>query len=131
MPATTKTVGIVSKPHKPEVADIMPGLIQWLRSHHYDFIVDPETAPHAPGAPEISREEMGTRKLEFVIVLGGDGTLLSAARAVAKSGIPILGINLGALGFLTEVPLEELYPTLENIEKECCTIHQRSMVHCE
>jgi NAD+ kinase len=129
--APKKTVGIVSKPHKPEVADILPGLIQWLRAHHYDFIVDPETAPHALGAPQVSREEMAARKLEFVIVLGGDGTLLSAARAVAKSGIPILGINLGALGFLTEVPLEELYPTLESIEKECCTLVQRSMVHCE
>jgi NAD+ kinase len=126
-----KTVGIVSKPHKPEVAGITPGLIAWLRAHNYDFIVDPETAPHAAGAPTVSREEMATRKLEFVIVLGGDGTLLSAARAVAKSGIPILGVNLGALGFLTEVPLDELYPTLESIEKGSCGVYQRSMVHCE
>jgi NAD+ kinase len=126
-----KTVGIVSKPLKPEVADIMAGLIQWLRAHNYDFIVDPETAPHASGSPTISRVEMSTHKLEFIIVLGGDGTLLSAARAVAKAGIPILGINLGALGFLTEVPLEELYPTLDSIENGSCAIHQRSMVHCE
>ena len=109
----------------------MPGLIQWLRAHNYDFIVDPETAPHAAGAPQVSREEMAARKLEFIIVLGGDGTLLSAARAVAKAGIPILGINLGALGFLTEVPLEELYPALDSIENGSCTVHQRSMVHCE
>jgi NAD+ kinase len=129
--APKKTVGIVSKPQKPEVAEIMPGLIQWLRGHGYDFIVDPETAPHAAGAPQVARTEMAARKLEFVIVLGGDGTLLSAARAVAKAGIPILGINLGALGFLTEVPLEELYPTLDSIENGSCTIHQRSMVHCE
>jgi NAD+ kinase len=131
MAATNKTVGIVSKPHKPEVADIMPRLLQWLRAHNYDFIVDPETAPHAPDSPTVSRVEMSTRRLEFIIVLGGDGTLLSAARAVAKASIPILGINLGALGFLTEVPLEELYPTLDSIENGSCTIHQRSMVHCE
>ncbi len=129
--APKKTVGIVSKPQKPEVAEIMPGLIQWLRGHGYDFIVDPETVAHAAGAPQVARTEMAARKLEFVIVLGGDGTLLSAARAVAKAGIPILGINLGALGFLTEVPLEELYPTLESIQNGSCTIHQRSMVHCE
>src|SRR5712692_4752125 len=127
----TKTVGIVSKPHKAEVAEIMPGLIQWLRAHHYDFIVDPETAAHVPGFPTLSRVEMATRKLEFVIVLGGDGTLLSAARAVAKAGIPILGVNLGALGFLTEVPLEELYPTLDSIDKGSCGIDVRAMVHCE
>jgi len=127
----TKTVGIVSKPHKAEVAEIMPGLIQWLRAHHYAFIVDPETAAHVPGFPTLSRVEMATRKLEFVIVLGGDGTLLSAARAVAKASIPILGINLGALGFLTEVPLEELYPTLDRIVDGSCSVYDRSMVHCE
>ncbi len=126
-----KTIGIVSKPHKAEVAEIMPGLTKWLHAHSYDFIVDPETAAHAAGSPTVSRVEMATRNLEFVIVLGGDGTLLSAARAVAKAGIPILGINLGALGFLTEVPLDELYPTLESIEKSSHTIQQRSMVHCE
>jgi len=131
MATSRKTVGVVSKPYKPEVADIMPGLVQWLRSHEYDFIVDPETAAQVAGATQVSREEMATRKLEFVIVLGGDGTLLSAARAVAKAGIPILGINLGALGFLTEVPLEELYPTLDCIEEGSCAVHERSMVHCE
>ena len=109
----------------------MPGLIDWLRSHGRDFLVDPETAPHAPGAPMVSRQEMGEHDLEFVIVLGGDGTFLSAARAVAKSGIPILGINLGALGFLTEVPIEELYSTLEGIEKGAYTIDTRAMVHCD
>src|SRR5260370_22322600 len=74
---------------------------------------------------------MPTRKLEFVTVLGGDGTLLSAARAVAKATVPILGINLGALGFVTEVPLEELYPTLDGIVDGSCSVYDRSMVHCE
>ena len=129
--SSSKTIGIVSKPGKPEIAQIMPGLMDWLRSHNYVFIVDPETAPHAPSAEIVSRVGMAERKLEFVIVLGGDGTLLSAARAVAKAGIPILGVNLGALGFLTEVPIEELYPTLEGIEKDCCVINPRSMVHCD
>lgn len=129
--AGKKTVGIVSKPRKPEVAQIMPDLAEWLRARGYDLVVDPETAPHAAGATAVSRSEMGTRKLEFVIVLGGDGTFLSAARAVARAGIPIVGVNLGALGFLTEVPLEELYPTLESIEKGSCAFDVRSMVHCD
>ena len=83
--SSSKTVGIVSKPNKPEVAQIMPGLKEWLSSHGCSYIVDPETAPFAVGAEVLSRIEMASRKLEFVIVLGGDGPLLSAARAVASS----------------------------------------------
>ena len=74
---------------------------------------------------------MACRPLHFVIVLGGDGTLLSAARSVSQAGIPVLGVNLGSLGFLTEVPLADLYPTLESIEQGCCNVEARSMVHCE
>jgi NAD+ kinase len=126
-----KAVGIVSKPNKPEVADVMPPLTAWLRDHGYKFIVDPETAPHAQGIESVPREEMAKSKLDFIIVLGGDGTLLSAARAAAKASIPIAGVNLGALGFLTEIPLEELYSTLESIDQGSCDIDVRSMVHCE
>ena len=129
--SSPKAVGIVSKPNKAEVAQIVPRLMDWLRSRGYSFVVDPETAPHAPDAEVMSRVEMASRKLEFVIVLGGDGTLLSAARAVAPAGIPIVGVNLGALGFLTEIPLEDLYPTLESIIKGSCGIDARSMVRCE
>jgi NAD+ kinase len=129
--SSTKAVGIVSKPNKPEVAQIVPGLKEWLSSHGYSYIVDPETAPFAVGAEVLSRVDMASRKLEFVIVLGGDGTLLSAARAVAEAGIPIVGVNLGALGFLTEIPLDDLYPTLKSIIKGSCDLDVRSMVHCE
>ena len=126
-----KLVGIISKPSKPELANIVPGLLDWLLNNQYQIVVDAETAPYAPGLEVTSREEMGTRPLKFVVVLGGDGTLLAAARAVARSRIPVLGVNLGSLGFLTEVPLEELYETLEGIEKSCCTLEIRSMLHCD
>ena len=129
--ANKRAVGIVSKPNKPEVAQLMPGLIEWLHARGHELLVDPETAPHAGGIRMVSRQEMGEHDLEFVIVLGGDGTFLSAARAVAKSGIPLVGVNLGALGFLTEVPIEELYPTLERIEAGSYELDVRSMVHCE
>jgi NAD+ kinase len=126
-----KAAGIVSKPNKPELASIVPNLVNWFRRHQYELVIDQETAPFAKGIEVIVREQMASRQLNFVVVLGGDGTLLSAARAVAKAGIPILGVNLGALGFLTEVPLDDLYPTLDDIEKSCCNIETRSMVHCE
>lgn len=126
-----RTVGIFSKPNKPEVAQIVPGLIEWLCAHGYDLVVDPQTAPAAARAACLSREEFGARQLEFVIVLGGDGTFLHAARVLAKSGTPIVGVNLGSLGFLTEIPTDELYPTLESIEKGSATLDVRSMVQCE
>ena len=108
--SSAKAVGIVSKPNKPEVAQIVPGLKEWLSNHGYSYIVDPETAPFASGAEVLSRIDMASRNLEFVIVLGGDGTLLSAARAVAAAGIPIVGVNLGALGFLPKFPLTICIP---------------------
>lgn len=130
-PSSKRAVGIFSKPNKPAVAEIAPGLIEWLCARGYDVVVDPETARYVNGAQCVSREELGTRPLNFVIVLGGDGTFLAAARVVAKSGIPIVGVNLGALGFLTEIPIEELYPTLESIEHGSATIDVRSMVQCD
>jgi NAD+ kinase len=63
-------------------------------------------------------------------VLGGDGTLLSAARSIAADGIPILAVNLGSLGFLTEVPLSELYDTLESVDKKNCPVEERSVIEC-
>jgi len=126
-----KAVAIISKPGKSELAEIVPGLLQWLRQHQYEVVVDPETSVHAAGVEVLPREQMAGRPLKFVVVLGGDGTLLAAARAVAKSGIPVLGVNLGSLGFLTEVPLDELYATLEAVEENRSEIQARSMVHCE
>lgn len=130
-PDHPKSAGIISKPGKPEIAGIVPPLLAWFHEREYQIVVDPETAPYAPGMEVLAREQMASRPLKFVVVLGGDGTLLSAARAVAKANIPVLGVNLGSLGFLTEVPLEDLYRTLQSIEENCCNVETRSMVHCE
>jgi len=130
-PSATKSAALISKPNKPELAEIVPRLLDWFRQHQYQVVVDPETAPYASGIRVLAREAMADMALNFVVVLGGDGTLLAAARAVAKAGIPVLGVNLGSLGFLTEVPLEEMYATLEGIEARRCHVEPRSMVRCE
>src|SRR5215475_880275 len=126
-----KSVGIISKPEKPELAPIVKELLAWFSKHQYQVVADTYTAPHATGIEIIEREAMASRPLNFVVVLGGDGTLLAAARAIAKADIPILGVNLGTLGFLTEVPREELFSTLEGIEQSCCNTEARAMVHCK
>lgn len=126
-----KSAAIITKPGKQELAGILPPLLDWFRKNGYSVVVDAEAAPYAAGAKVLPRDQMAALRLDFVVVLGGDGTLLAAARAVAASGIPVLGINLGSLGFLTEVPLEELYPTLQAIDQGQGTVDIRSMVQCE
>jgi NAD+ kinase len=126
-----KSVGIIAKPGKPELATLVPELRGWLEQHGYAVFVDEGTAPFAGDAPMVEREKMLERRPEFIVVLGGDGTLLAAARAVTKSAIPLLGVNLGSLGFLTEVPLSELYPTLEAASENRCAVESRAMLHCQ
>ncbi len=125
-----KSAAVVSKPSKPELQRIAPELLEWFRRHDYQVWLDRETAQYAPGCPEVDREQIAAKHPDFVVVLGGDGTLLSAARAVALAGIPILGVNLGSLGFLTEVPLGELYPTLDALAENRCAVESRTMLHC-
>ena len=126
-----KTVAIISKPAKPELTSVIPQLGEWLRKNDYDVLADPETAFYDSRYPMVQRSEIASKKPEFVIVLGGDGTLLAAARVVAKAGIPILAANLGSLGFLTDVPLSELYVTLEAVKKKSCTRESRSLLDCK
>jgi NAD+ kinase len=126
-----KIAAIISRPDRPEVARIVPGLQEWLNQHGYSVITDLETSTYLPGAKAIARSQMGSRRLDLVVVLGGDGTLLSAARATAAVDVPLLGVNLGSLGFLTEVPLQSLYSTLEAIAQGRATVEHRSLMTCE
>jgi NAD+ kinase len=126
-----RTVAIICKPGKPELHRISADLLQWFHKRNYNVIIDHESAAYIHDHEVVPRERMGERHPDFAVVLGGDGTLLSAARAVAHAGVPILGVNLGSLGFLTEVPLDEVYATLESIDRNECGVELRSMVHCE
>jgi len=110
-----KTAAIISRPSRPEVAQILPDLLTWLAGHDYRIVIDPQTANYVEGPEVVPRADMASSALDIVVVLGGDGTLLSAARVTAAIDVPLLGVNLGSLGFLTEVPLEALYPMLDAI----------------
>jgi len=123
-----KTVAIISKPHRPELCKVLPELEKWLQQHNYAVVVDRESAVYFSASNVMPRSELATRSPDLALVLGGDGTLLSAARAVAKAGTLILGVNLGTLGFMTELALADLYPALEVIEKEHYIVDSRSMI---
>ncbi|WP_074655524.1 NAD(+)/NADH kinase [Terriglobus roseus] len=123
-------VAIISKPQKPELVDLLPELVNWLESHNYTPALD-ETSAEYMGQKGLARDDMPKLCPELVIVLGGDGTLLSAARSFARTDTPILSANLGSLGFLTEVPLSELYQTLDAWREGSCKVDQRGMMHAE
>lgn len=125
-----KSVAIVSKPWKKELAGILPELLKWFHQRDYTIYMDEETARYTNGELVVPRQSIGTKHPDFVLVLGGDGTLLSAARAVAHEGVPILAVNLGSLGFLTEIPLNELYEALEAVDKGECQAEMRSVLDC-
>ncbi len=125
-----KSVAIISKPSKTELAGILPELLSWFRDQGYRIYLDQETAQYTNGEEVVPRQEIGAKHPDFALVLGGDGTLLSAARSVAHEGVPILAVNLGSLGFLTEVPLSELYPTLDAVNSCLCPLEERSVLDC-
>jgi NAD+ kinase len=113
-------IGIITKRNKPEVISFTRSLVEWFSPKKLEVYVEEEMKGlfnpplKAPFLHFIQREEFPSH-VEMVIVLGGDGTLLSVARMVWRDGIPILGVNFGGLGFLTEISLEELYPVLEQV----------------
>jgi NAD+ kinase len=123
---------IISKPQKPEMEHILPELLEWLIRHGYDPLLDPDTAAYLGREPEaVLRAAMPSYSPAIVISLGGDGTLLSAARAFALTETPILGVNLGSLGFLTEVRLDELYVTLDAWIAGTAIVDTRSLMHAQ
>ena len=126
-----KTVGIISRPRPSSLADIAPQVVGWLKEHGVATVYDEETA-HALGQDDTghSRHEVA-QQTDVLLVLGGDGTILAAAREAAPRGIPILPINLGGLGFLTSFTLEDLYPALEDVLAGRESISERVLLSVE
>ena len=124
------SVGIISKPKIAEAPEIVSGLLKWLEKRGIRYRCDRQTAGYAGQENYFSREEL-SEGIDLLIVLGGDGTLLSAARVVAGQDIPLFAVNLGHLGFLTAIRVEDLYPELERALKGEHRIGRRRMVDCE
>lgn len=126
-----RRVAVISKPGKPELSQLLPRLQQQLHAAGFSLLADRESSLVLKNAPSCERSEIANCGPEFVIVLGGDGTLLAAARAVSQSNIPILAVNLGSLGFLTEVRVEELESAVEAAIQGRCTRDRRTLIACD
>jgi NAD+ kinase len=125
-----KTVGIISKPGVPAAAELVPKLFAWLRERGIAVRYDDETAEYAGTGGAMSRSEI-PEGADLVIVLGGDGTLLSAARAIGGREVPLFPVNLGGLGFLTAITIDSLFPDLERAFRGEHRIGKRKLLHCE
>lgn len=121
------SIGIIYK-HNFDPARIeAEKLAAWLENKGIAVFREPMDTTGTPNAYD-SEPMMNQRRIDCVIVLGGDGTLLGAARKLGKYGIPILGVNLGSLGFLTEIPLKRLYPAMMMLLKDELEMESRLML---
>ena len=109
-----KKIGVFCKPKAPSASDILGKLIPWLRKKNYLIFLDTSTAAII-GETSTHDKRSVSEQADLLVALGGDGTLLGVARAAHPYNVPILAVNLGSLGFLAAISIEELYPTLENI----------------
>jgi NAD+ kinase len=109
-------VGLVAKPDAAQAQSVIQRLLEWFAARRITVVLEKETAGLVPAAnaPAARKSDL-PGQVDVLIVLGGDGTLLSMARAVGDLGVPILGVNLGGLGFLTATTLDELLPALETL----------------
>jgi NAD+ kinase len=125
-----KKIGIFCK-QKPNIdAKIVSELTQWLESRNHTVYLEPHTADLIGKKPAASKEEVASNS-DLIIVLGGDGTLLNVASIAHPHEVPILGVNLGSLGFLTETTMEDLYPTLEQVLNGKCKIENRMLLNAQ
>jgi NAD+ kinase len=125
-----RTIGIISKPGVPAAAELVPKLIRWLAERNLTVRMDQETAEYAGTHNAVPREQV-PEGAELIIVLGGDGTLLSAARAIHGREVPLFPVNLGGLGFLTAITIDAIFPELERALRGEHRIGKRKLLEAD
>jgi NAD+ kinase len=124
-------IGITAKHTHPEAKELTNALITWIKKHNLDYKIDRQTVSslgiQIPNENIISRE-MIAESCNPIVVLGGDGTLISVCRHPATTPPTIIGVNLGTLGFLTEITTKELFTTLELVLNGKAELEQRSLL---
>jgi NAD+ kinase len=123
----SKSIGILTKPKFPEVKATLSAVVGWLRDRQITVLLDTTSAGLLDETGGIQKTQLAS-KADVLLILGGDGTMLNAARLAGERGIPILGVNMGGLGFLTEVRLENLYPSLERVFANEYVLDERLML---
>lgn len=125
-----KSIGIIAKEKHPAVDELVPQMLSWCKGNQTELWAEPPVAKRFKLKGSASASLLAAR-CDLLVVLGGDGTLLKAARITGKRQTPILGINLGSLGYLTEFTAQELLPTLDVIQRGKHQIQNRVMLAVE
>lgn len=120
-------IGIIAKTTNAENAPHIIEIVNWLRSKGVDLFLDHDTARFINTEGGVSKTKL-PEDVDIMLVLGGDGTFLSASRLVIKKQVPLLGVNLGGLGFLTEVGINEVKSVLERVLSGDYTIENRMIL---
>ena len=129
---TFKTIGILGKYQDQRIADIIIRLHQFLQDKGYEVIVDSKSAKQIPIKTIDSCEIHALGKSsDLLIAIGGDGTFLGAARAIVNDGIPLIGINLGRLGFLVDISPSQMFSKLEDILQGDYLEEKRHLLHTQ
>ena len=123
----SKSVGILTKPKSPEVKTTLQAVVTWLRARSFVVLLDTTSATLLGEKGGVQKTQLANNA-DVLLVLGGDGTMLNAARLAGERSIPILGVNMGGLGFLTEVRLENLYRSLDRVFANDFVLDERLML---
>lgn len=128
----TAKVGIVAKPHRTDFTSRLREILAWLPTCDCDVLVDRAVIENygIEGLPGIPISSL-VGSADFIVVFGGDGTILSVAREVAARDVPILGVNMGTLGFLTSVKIEAIQPALQRVLAGDYSIDRRQLLRAE
>jgi NAD+ kinase len=131
MNPSVRKIGLLFKKHDPRTQGILAEIVPWLQAQGTEVLLDEELARQYRVTCSACRSEELPARADAVAVFGGDGTLLAAARLTAERGTPILGINFGSLGFLTEVKLEEAQPALEALLSGNYQLEERMLLEVD
>src|SRR2546421_4154237 len=134
--ATIKSIGVIVKPHQPDALETLCALTKWLNERGIAFVglpeIEREQIEHQTGCQiQVVNEGEMAERVDLMLVLGGDGTMIATGRMLGDTQVPVIGVNYGGLGYLAEFPIEELFPALEGILAGQYKVQQRLMLSVE
>jgi len=131
-----KSIGVIVKPHQPDALETLCALTRWMNERGITFVglpeIERETIEHRTGCPvEVVDEDRLASRVDLILVLGGDGTMIATGRMLDNNKVPVIGVNYGGLGYLAEFPIEEMLPALEGILAGEYKVQERLMLSVE